>query len=65
MARLKNAFQDMMDHMDSAAATLQSLVEFNQDMEENIRLVATFAAEQLRLVIKPLHGRIYSSLLLM
>lgn len=62
LARVKGLTTDSKDHLEAAAKILDALIE--QRTEDEVRLVATFAAEQLRLVSKPPHGRRYSSFLL-
>ncbi|KAG0727306.1 hypothetical protein GWK47_034936 [Chionoecetes opilio] len=60
--RVKSLVGDTNDHLEAAASMLDALV--NHGVKDEVGLVATFPAEQLRLVSKPLHGRRYSSFLL-
>lgn len=62
LARLKSLTPDINDHLETAVHILDSLLE--EEVEENIRLVATFTKEQLSLVSKQVNNRRYSSFLL-
>ena len=62
LARLKTLEVDTCDYLEAAAKILDAL---KAETDENaIQLVASFAAEQLRLVAKPCNTRRYSSFLL-
>ena len=62
LARLKTLAVDTYDYLETAAKILDASKA--QTDEDAIRLVATFAAEQLRLVAKPPNTRRYSPFLL-
>lgn len=62
LARLKVLEADTSDHLEQAATILEELLDLGS--EDDVRLFATFAAEQLRLFSQPLKHRRYSSLLM-
>lgn len=62
LARVKDLTTDTRDQLEAAATILDTLTQ--QRVEDEVRLVATFAAEQLRLVSRSRRSRRYSPFLL-
>ena len=62
LARVKSLIAESQDRLEAAARLLEPLID--DGVEDDVRLVATFTAEQLRLVAKPPRCRRYSQFLL-